>query len=200
MRTFAVFAFMILLMKSALGQDHNFAMQLSDAESRCQKAIDDAEAIKTKAEISALTDLLATLEGIKAKESNRFKVLELEVRVQDVRERLGILTGKKLTLRVTGNKAWQKFGTVIKGQHLYITAAGKWMDNIHDDSTRWGPDGRRGDGRWRLVAQIDGNDAFTVGSKQEIIVAKSGTMEFGMADSTHKDGGGVLEVTVVLVN
>jgi hypothetical protein len=103
-------------------------------------------------------------------------------------------------MEVVGDKGWQKFGLVVKGQRLHISAKGKWMDNSLDDATRWGPDGRRGDGRWGLIAQIDGKDSFAVGSNLDIVIPKSGTMEFGMADSTHKHGSGKLEVTIVLVN
>jgi hypothetical protein len=124
----------------------------------------------------------------------------LDSRLKIVRDRLGILTGKKLTLEVFGDKDWQPLGPVVKGQHLYMTAAGSWMGDVNDEATRCGPSGRLGDGKWNVVAHID-DDWFNIGSGLELIVPRSGTLEFSMNDSPgHKKGSGKLTVTVVLVN
>ena len=76
----------------------------------------------------------------------------------------------------------------MKGQHLLITAEGKWMDDVRKPQLACGPDGLE-DGRYRLLAQINGNRAFTIGSHLDLVVPETGPIEFGMSDPDISTAG-----------
>lgn len=172
------------------------------AIAKCEKAIAEAEKVEKRAEAQALRDLLPSLEkavGAATKHGDLDEANALNRKIKDAKDRIEALTSAPIQYQIFGNKGWQKVGRVVKGQHLLITAEGKWMDDTGRPFLACGPDGASG-GKYRLIAQINGNNGFTVGSHVDLVVPESGPIEFGMSDSDHQHSGGKLIVTIELLN
>jgi hypothetical protein len=148
------------------------------AIAKCDKAIADAKRAEEKAEAQALKELVASLEKAKVLATKAGDLPEanaLDQKIKQASDRINKpnepATPKPVQFEVFGNKGWQKMGRLVKGQRLIITVTGQWTDNVKRPELLCGPDGL--DGKFRLVAQINGNNSFGVGTESLLPVRQT---------------------------
>jgi hypothetical protein len=203
MRRFLAFAVaMSSISCMAFGDDSQIKSPLANAAiAKCDKAIAEAEKAEKRAEVQALREMIPSLEKAVAaaiKAGDLAEANALNQKIKETKDRIESLSSVPVQFRVVGNLGWQKLGQVVKGQHLRITAEGEWTDDVHRPELTCGPDGLNG--KYRLFAQINGTNGFPVGSRLDLVVPETGPIEFGMAGSSHVNGGGKLIVTITLLN
>jgi len=109
--------------------------------------------------------------------------------------------------RISASEKWQPTIEAVKGQHLKITATGKWHHApIFSESPAGIAAGvlqgvRDSSGYiYYLEGRINQGLPFGIGPSLELLVPRDGFLEMEMNDDNHMDNSGTILVTVELLN